>query len=118
MKVLIIAPHPDDEILGCGGTIAKHVHNGNDVFVCIVTCSKIEKFKTMHENYALKINKQLGVKDISFLNFPTVELAHVETREFNSAFSTLMAKLNPSIVYLPFYGDMHTDHTWSQLLQW
>ena len=36
-RILVIAPHPDDEILGCGGTMIKHIEAGDEVYVCIVT---------------------------------------------------------------------------------
>lgn len=109
-RVLVFAPHPDDEILGCGGVMAKHISNGDEVFVCIATCSKIDKYKVMHENYARKVHAMLGVKDTFFLDFPTVELTHIDQRQFNGAFDGIVQKVRPEMVYIPFYGDMHTDH--------
>lgn len=110
MKVLVFAPHPDDEILGCGGMMTKHIARGDDVYVCIATCSKVEKYKVMNEGYARKVHAAMGVKDTFFLNFPTVELTHVDTREFNGAIDDVVKNVQPETVYLPFYGDMHTDH--------
>ena len=45
MRVLVIAPHPDDEIIGVGGTIAKRVNNGDEVYVCVVTKGQEPMFK-------------------------------------------------------------------------
>lgn len=110
MKVLVFAPHPDDEILGCGGVMAKYIAHGDDVYVCVVTCSQIEKYKIMHEQYARTMHKDMGVKETYFFDFPTVELMHVNSREFSEKFNTLITDLKPEVVYIPFYGDMHTDH--------
>ena len=110
MKVLVFAPHPDDEILGCGGMMARYVAEGADVYVCIATCSKVEKYRIMHERYARTIHEKMGVKETFFLNHPTVELTHIETREFNRSFADVVKKVMPDVVYIPFFGDMHSDH--------
>lgn len=110
MKILVIAPHPDDEILGCGGVMAKHIAHGDEVYVCIVTSSRVEKYRNMHTDYARKVNAFIGVKDIFFFNYPTVELISVNNRDFTNSFNELVKNIQPEIVYIPFYGDMHTDH--------
>lgn len=110
MKVLIIAPHNDDEILGVGGTIARHVAQGDEVYVCEVTSSLVEERKTLLQNEAKKAHRLIGVKDTIFLNFTVVELPHEEIRKFNKAIFDVIKGIEPEIVYLPFYGDMHADH--------
>ena len=110
MKILIIAPHPDDEILGCGGVMAKYAAKGDDVYVCVVTSSRVEKYKVMHANYARKVGEYVGVREVFFFDYPTVELSNVNDREFTGSFNDLVQKIQPEIVYIPFWGDMHTDH--------
>lgn len=110
MKILVFAPHPDDEILGCGGVMAKHIAKGDEVYVCVVTSSRVEKYRVMHENYARKVGEYMGVKDVFFFNYPTVELSAVNDRDFTGSFNDLVQKIQPELVYIPFYGDMHTDH--------
>lgn len=110
MRILVFAPHPDDEVLGCGGVMAKHIAYGDDVYVCVVTSSRVEKYRVMHQNYARKVGEYLGVKDVFFFDYPTVELSSVNDRDFTGSFNELVQKIRPEIVYIPFYGDMHTDH--------
>ena len=114
MKILIISPHPDDEVLGCGGTIAKHNADGNDVFLCIVTTAYtpewssefIEKRKEEVENSSMI----LGIKKTYFLNYPTVKLDTIPQKDLNHALITILDKLKPEIVYIPFKGDLNRDH--------
>ena len=114
MNILVIAPHPDDEILGCGGTIAKHVAKGDDVYVSIVTRGMAPMFpqelveRTRSE--CRRADSFLGVKETSFLDFPAVKLEEIPRSEFNAAFIKLIQKVKPHIVYLPHYGDMQLDH--------
>lgn len=110
MKVLVYAPHNDDEVLGVGGTIAKHIANGDEVYVCEVTASLVESRKQLMQDEARRVHRYLGVKETIFLNFPTVELPHVETRKFNNAVTEVVTRIQPEIVYIPFSGDMHRDH--------
>lgn len=110
MKVLIFAPHNDDEILGVGGTIARHVAQGDEVYICEVTSSLVEERRTLLQREAKKAHKLMGVKDTIFLNFTVVELPHEEIRNLNKATFDVVKSIVPEIVYLPFYGDMHADH--------
>lgn len=107
MKVLVIAPHNDDEILGVGGTIKKHINNGDDVFVCEVTSGP--KYKLMQEE-ARNAHHLLGVKKSIFLNQPVVRLRDLEQGSLNAEFVRVVESLCPEIVYIPFVGDMHLDH--------
>ena len=74
MNILFVVAHPDDEVLGCGGTIAKHVSNGDDVYVAIVTkgCEPLftkDSVEKVREE-CRKADKYLGVKETIFLDFP------------------------------------------------
>lgn len=111
MKVLVFAPHNDDEILGVGGTMARYISSGAEVYVCEVTASLVEEYKKKLQGEALNAHKALGVKETFFLNLTVVELPHEGIRRFTGAVSEVVKKVSPDVVYLPFYGDMHTDHT-------
>ncbi len=107
MKVLVFAPHNDDEVLGVGGTIRRHIKVGDEVTVCEVTSGPMYKTLQME---AKKAHALLGVKESIFLNLPVSELADRPKTELNDRIGNVIKKLEPQIVYIPFIGDMHLDH--------
>ena len=114
MKVLVIAPHPDDEVIGVGGTIAKRAKYGDDVYVCIVTKGKSPLFKAefieQGRQECRKADKKLGVKETIFLDFPAVMLETVPRYEFNKKILEVVNSIKPDEVYIPHRGDMQIDH--------
>ena len=107
MNILVFAPHNDDEVLGVGGTIHKHVKTGDDVYVCEVTSG--EKYKLL-QTEAAKAHAVLGVKESVFLNLPASKLADSEKTRLNLEIDKVVRRIKPEIVYMPFIGDMHLDH--------
>jgi len=115
MKVLVIAAHPDDEILGVGATICKHIDSGDEVYVCIVTKAyepewtkeymekKIDEQKKVDK--LLKINKRFN------LDMPTVKLNSIPHGEFNKKIIDVLDEVKPDIIYTHFEGDVNLDHT-------
>ncbi len=114
MNVLVIAPHPDDEILGVGGTIAKSVAQGNDVYVCVVTkgCEPLFSDEGVEQTReeCRKADKYLGVKETIFLDFPAVMLENVPRYKLNAGIGDVIQNLKPDEVYIPHRGDMQLDH--------
>lgn len=120
MKMLVFAPHADDEVLGCGGVIAKYVEVGAEVHVCIVT----NAFPPVGDNSeavkngwpinlypeVMAAKKVLGIKDYHFLLFPAVLLETVPRYELNGKIQKLVDSIKPDIVYIPHFGDMQKDH--------
>lgn len=114
MKILVIAPHPDDEILGVGGTIAKYTAQGDEVYVCVVTKGTMPFFseegvKQVREECCIA-DEKLGVKETIFLDFPAVKLEEIQRFELNNAILSLIQRILPDEVYLPHRGDMQLDH--------
>lgn len=107
MNVLVFAPHNDDEVLGAGGAIAKHVANGDDVYVCEVTVGRNAQ---LIKNEAQEAHKFLGVNKTYFLDFPVVGLTHLQPMELNKEINKIVQKIKPETVYIPHKGDMHQDH--------
>lgn len=114
-RVLIVAAHPDDEILGCGGTMARHARLGDELYVAIVTRGVPEIFapegiaRTRSE--LVDAHKAVGgVKRVSFLDFPAPKLDVVPGCEIAAALRKVVVESNPSTVYLPHGGDLHADH--------
>lgn len=114
MKVLVIAPHPDDEILGVGGTIAKRVQEGHDVYVCIVTkgCEPLFSKELVEQTRSecREADAMLGVKKTIFLDFPAVMLETVSRHELNDSVAKVIHEYKPDEVYIPHRGDMQLDH--------
>lgn len=114
MKVLIIAPHPDDEILGVGGTIAKRATDGHDVYVCVMTkgCEPLFSAESVDQvrSECMEADSILGVKETIFLDFPAAMLETVPRYKLNDAIVKVIQRIKPDEVYLPHRGDMQQDH--------
>lgn len=114
MNVLIVAPHMDDEVLGCGGTIARHVDGGNNVQVCVV-CNRA--YDHVYDAKAIDSEKRsaeqarlaLGYQSLRFLDLPDEKLyAHLQ--EAITGIEQVVADFQPDLVYTAFGGDLHQDH--------
>jgi N-acetylglucosamine malate deacetylase 1 len=112
-KILVIAPHPDDETLGVGGTIAKFSKMGHEVKVLIVSghlpplYSREEYDKTIHESQlAFEI---LGVSSSIRLEIPATMIGDISINELNSKISEVINNFEPHMVFCPF-PDRHIDH--------
>ena len=114
MRVLIIAPHPDDEVLGCGGAIARHVQRGDDVYLVVATKTYTpdwtEEFIENRPKEVERANNILGIKQTFFLDFPTVKLDTVPQKELNDALDRIILDIKPDIAYIPHRGDLNKDH--------
>lgn len=113
-KILVIAPHPDDEVLGCGGAVRKHVNAGDEVFLCVITRAYTpdwsEKYLKDKIAETKKSNDVLGFKKTYFLDLPTVKLDTIPQKELNDKIRSIVVEVNPDILYIPFDGDLHKDH--------
>jgi len=113
-NILVIAPHPDDEVLGCGGIIKKYAESGNQVHVLILTRGTPKMYSNERiENVrkeARNAHKILGVQQTVFFDFPAPELDTVPVSEIAKAISDTIKKLDIHIVFLPHRGDIHNDH--------
>ena len=113
-KILVFAPHPDDEILGCGGTIIKSIEAGDEVYVCIATKGCMPLFppesveQTISE--AKACHKHIGVKKTFFLNFPAAMMEKVDRYEMNGKVLAVIKEVQPDTVFIPHWGDMQKDH--------
>lgn len=114
MRILIIAPHPDDEVIGVGGIIAKRAASGDEVYVCVVTkgCPPLFDVELVEKGReeCRKADKLLGVCETIFLDFPAVMLETVPRYELNGKISEVIQKIKPQEVYIPHRGDMQIDH--------
>jgi N-acetylglucosamine malate deacetylase 1 len=113
-RILFVAPHPDDEVLGCGGIIKKYSQSGHPVFVLIMTRGKKElyseaKIKNIRAE-ALKAHKLLGVNDTVFLNFPAPDLDLISTARLSMEILKVVIRFEINTIFLPHRGDIHHDH--------
>jgi N-acetylglucosamine malate deacetylase 1 len=113
-NVLIVAPHPDDEVLGCGGTIKKLASQGIKVIVLIATRGKKELYSEERiENVrgeALRAHKLLNVTETRFLDFPAPDLDLISIAELSEAINQVIKEFEIETIYLPHRGDIHHDH--------
>ncbi len=113
-RTLVIAPHPDDEVLGAGGTIARLAAEGERVFVAIVTEGRPPAFSAESvakvRSEANQAHALLGVEETFWLGFEAVGLDLAGHSAVNSSLSGLARSLSPETSLLPFPGDIHRDH--------
>lgn len=114
MRVLVIAPHMDDEVLGCGGTIARHVEEGSRVAVVIVANRAYghryrPSWIRQEESCARRAQKVLGYQQLTFLRLPDEKLDQGLLRVL-SPLEKSVRGIRPDWVYLPHRGDLSQDH--------
>ena len=116
MRVLVIAAHPDDEVYGMGGTMAKLAEKGNEVFVLIVTegCSTQypgnKDIIEIKKEEARKANSILGVKEVIFGDLPDMKLDTIPHVEINKLIEKTINYIKPQVVYTHHRGDVNKDH--------
>ena len=114
--VLICAAHADDEAIGCSGTIAKHVENGDKVHVVFMTngVDSRSKFSSGAINnrhkISLKVADILGISSVQNLDFPDNMMDSIPLLHVVRVIENLIDKLKPEIVYTHHLGDLNIDH--------
>jgi len=121
-KNLVIAAHPDDEVLGCGGLIAKECDNENKVKVIIIATGKSSRYEEhtayiqneiegLYKESANALNI-LGVdsKDIVFGNFPDQKIDTIPILDIINFLKKIIQEYKPDIVYTHHSGDYNNDH--------
>ena len=109
--VLVIAAHPDDEILGCGGTLALHAAAGDPVTVVIAANGRPESSTHQAQrSYTEKALKELGVHHVRELGFPDQRLDTYPLTTLVEGLETIVEDVMPGIVYCQFGGDVNRDH--------
>lgn len=111
-RILIVAAHPDDELLGIGGTIVKHVQRG-DVVHSVVMCEgeSLRYGESVGQYNAMKKAADiLGVEDIKHLGFPDQRLDTFTLTDIIKPLEEVSEEFRPNIVYCQFGGDINIDH--------
>jgi LmbE family N-acetylglucosaminyl deacetylase len=115
MKTIVIAPHPDDEVLGVGGTLLRRKAEGAKVAWLIVTSIFVESgwSKEQVSQRADEIRRStalFGFDDVFELKFPTAQLDRVPMSELVTGIANVFKLYEPEEVFLPHPSDVHTDH--------
>jgi N-acetylglucosamine malate deacetylase 1 len=114
-KIIVIAPHPDDETLGCGGALLKHQSEGDEIHWCILTkidsslgysSEQIQERSTTIES----VKNLFKFHTVHFGNFATTKLDQIPLSEIITVIGSIFKKVEPHTVYVPFCGDIHSDH--------
>lgn len=115
MKTIVIAPHPDDEVLGVGGTLLRRKAEGAKVAWLIMTAISVEsgwseeKVKQRADEIK-RVTELFGFDEVFTLNFPTIQLDRVPMSDLVAGISDVFRIFEPEEVFVPHPSDVHTDH--------
>ena len=120
-KILVVCAHPDDEVLGCGGSLLKHRDNKNEInliFVFEGSSARYDSFNKMkstkdiqnREGAAKKISKILKARSISFLNYPNLRSKSSQLLDITKKIEKKIKEINPNIIYTHSNSDLNRDH--------
>lgn len=115
MKLLVVSVHPDDETLGCGGTLLKHAQQGDEIFWLILTkLDQVVGFSQdsieRREREIKMVARQYGFKEVVQFDFITTQLHLVDFALLVGEISRIIKDLQPELVYMNNRSDIHTDH--------
>jgi len=119
-SILVVAAHPDDEVLGCGATVAKHTATGDRVWHLILGegimsrrgVAQAEKDRALHELWdsAEQAASVLGVERVILKKFPCCQFDTLSLLDITHAVEEVIQELKPSIIYTHHFGDVNIDH--------
>jgi N-acetylglucosamine malate deacetylase 1 len=114
MKVLALSVHPDDESLGCGGSLLRHRAEGDQLFWLIVTKGHSPQWSPealkVKAGEAERVAAAYGMEAVTRLDLPTVRLDTLPQADVMERIRTALEAVRPEIVYLVHDGDVHSDH--------
>ena len=115
MRILAIAPHPDDETLGCGGALNRHKAEGDDIYWLIITgisqeSGWQEKVVNKRDNEIDAVAEKYGFSDVFNLRLTTTKMDTLPISDLIGEISKVYNKVEPDIIYMPYAYDVHTDH--------
>jgi N-acetylglucosamine malate deacetylase 1 len=116
-NILVIAPHPDDETLGCGGTLLKHSARNEKIHWLIMTNADesggfSEEFRKSREKEIELVSSMYKFKSVHRTNFCASSLDERPMTDIINAISEVLNEVKPDIIYIPNRNDAHTDHTY------
>ena len=106
-RVLVIAPHPDDETLGCGGTLLKHKEAGDDIYWMIVTAVPDSSTRDMQ---VYIVDDNYGFSNVFDFRHQPGQLSSADIPQIISDVNNVYTRIKPNTIYLPFHSDIHSDH--------
>ena len=115
-RILIVAAHPDDEVLGCFGTVAKFIKQGYEAYTLILSGGKtsrgeIDKYEIDKLREEMKkANSLIGIKEVFQENFPDNAFDSVPLLEIVKQIENIKEKIKPDIIFTHHMGDMNIDH--------
>ena len=115
-KILVLSPHFDDDVIGCGGTLHKHILSGDEVTVIYFTDGREgdpefpdkKMLEAIRKEEARRATGILGIKNLIFLDEPETQLK--ANKKLLRTLAEIFDKLRPDLVYLPSFIDNHIDH--------
>ncbi len=120
-KIFVVAAHPDDEVLGCGGTLLKHKKNGDKIFVLFISDGVSARYKNKKDSkwlkeikvrqaMAIKVSKLAGFIIVDILNLINLELGSYSHTYISNKIIECFKKYKPDIVYTHYEYDLNIDH--------
>ena len=120
-RILIVCAHPDDEILGCGGTLMKHSKKKDEINILFVFEGSSARYQNKknknllkdiakREKSAIRVSKILKAKSISFLRYPNLTLNFSSLLEVTKDIEKKIIKIKPDIIYTHTNKDLNLDH--------
>jgi LmbE family N-acetylglucosaminyl deacetylase len=112
-RVLVIAAHPDDEVLGCGGTIALHTQAGDSVTTVIVCEGVSLRYSASDCTLSADVRlaaQTLGTHDVRLLEFPDQRLDSIPLTDVIIKLESIVREIKPHLVYCQYGGDINRDH--------
>ena len=118
MRILVVAPHADDETLGAGGTIARYADEGHDVIVAVMTGHGEQGAHPLWSKDSWEIVRSeakqahaiLGVRETVFQEIPAAMVADEALWKLNQITSDVVKDARPDVLFAPFLFDLHKDH--------
>lgn len=114
-RILIVAPHPDDETLGCGGALLKYKNNNDKIYWMIVT--NIHSRNGWTESMVKKRQQEIDTVANSYgfektykLDYPSIMLDTIPYREIIEKMNEVLEQVQPTIIFIPYCSDVHSDH--------